>query len=92
MALIPPHACSRARARSEIGRLVDLYVTALIAACELRDVKGRYRCAREGRVRNMTGVEDASEIPEAPEIRAEAVDRSAADCSRGVVDELRYGN
>jgi adenylylsulfate kinase len=82
VALISPYRTSRARARSEIGRFVEIYVDTPLAVCETRDVKGLYRKARAGEIKEMTGVDDPYEPPEHPEITVDAsrgTPESAAD-------------
>jgi adenylyl-sulfate kinase len=88
VALISPYASSRARARAEIGRFVEVYVATPIEVCEQRDVKGLYRRARQGLLKEMTGVDDPYEVPASPEIRVDTVDRSPSECARFVVVEL----
>jgi adenylylsulfate kinase len=88
VALISPYASSRARARQQIGRFVEVYVATPLAVCEQRDVKGLYRRAREGAVRDMTGIDDPYEPPTSPEIRIDTVERSPRECAQMVVGEL----
>jgi adenylyl-sulfate kinase len=68
VALISPYRASRARARAQIGEFVEVFVATPIAICEARDVKGLYRRARAGEIRDMTGVDDPYEPPEGAEI------------------------
>lgn len=84
VALISPYASSRARARAEIGRFVEIYATTPIEVCEQRDVKGLFKKAREGAIGEMAGVDDPYEIPESPDIRVDTVDRSPEDSARFV--------
>ena len=88
VALISPYASSRAHARKEIGRFVEIHVTTPIDVCEQRDVKGLYKKAHQGLVHEMTGVDDPYEIPESPEIRVDTVNRTAAECAQFVLGEL----
>ncbi|MGA8542789.1 MAG: adenylyl-sulfate kinase [Thermoplasmata archaeon] len=88
VALISPYASSRAHARKEIGRFVEIYITTPIEVCEQRDVKGLYKKAHEGLVKEMTGVDDPYEVPESPEIRVDTLRRSAADSAKYIVSEL----
>lgn len=88
VALISPYASSRARARQEIGRFVEVYVTTPIEVCEERDVKGLYKRAHQGLVREMTGVDDPYEVPNAPDIRVDTVGRVPADSARYILAEL----
>jgi len=88
VALISPYASSRAHARAEIGRFVEIYVSTPIDVCEQRDVKGLYKKAREGLVKEMTGVDDPYEIPERPEIRVDTQNHSPEESARYVLSEL----
>jgi adenylyl-sulfate kinase len=88
VALISPYATSRARARSEIGRFVEVYVSTPIGLCEQRDVKGLYRRARQGEIKEMTGVDDPYEVPEHPDIRIDTVSQTPEECARRLVAEL----
>jgi len=88
VALISPYATSRARARAEIGRFVEIYVSTPIEVCEQRDAKGLYKRARRGEIREMTGVDDPYEIPERPEIRVDTIDQTPEESARYVLSEL----
>jgi adenylylsulfate kinase len=88
VALISPYASSRARARAEIGRLVEIYVTTPLEVCEQRDVKGLYKKARQGLIQEMTGVDDPYEPPENPDIRVDTVGHTPAESAQYVVAEL----
>jgi adenylylsulfate kinase len=88
VALISPYASSRARARAEIGRFVEIYVSTPIEVCEQRDVKGLYKKARQGEVREFTGVDDPYEVPEHPEILVDTIHRTPEESARFVLAEL----
>lgn len=88
VALISPYRVSRAHAREEIGRFVEVYVNTPIEVCETRDVKGLYRRARAGEIKEMTGVDDPYEPPEAPEIVVDTVGRPPAEAAEGILREL----
>jgi adenylyl-sulfate kinase len=88
VALISPYASSRSKARKEIGRFVEIYITTPIDVCEQRDVKGLYKKAHEGLVKEMTGVDDPYEVPESPEIRVDTLNRSPAESARFILAEL----
>jgi adenylylsulfate kinase len=61
---------------------VEVYVDAPLEICEARDVKGLYAQARRGEITQFTGIDDAYEPPEHPEVvcrtAAESVEESAA--------------
>ncbi|MGI0151603.1 MAG: adenylyl-sulfate kinase, partial [Thermoplasmata archaeon] len=59
--LISPYAASRASARATVGPFVEVYVATPLSVCEARDVKGLYRRARAGQIREMTGIDDPFE-------------------------------
>jgi adenylylsulfate kinase len=86
--LISPYRTSRARARAEIGRFVEVFVDTPLEECERRDVKGLYRKARAGEIREMTGVDDPYEPPEHPEIVVDAVHTSPGESAEYIVREL----
>jgi adenylyl-sulfate kinase len=88
VALISPYRSSRARARTEIGRFVEVYVNTPLAVCEQRDVKGLYRRARAGEITDMTGIDDPYEPPETPDIVVDAVRFSARESAEHILREL----
>jgi len=88
VALISPYASSRARARNEIVRFVEIYVSTPVEVCEQRDVKGLYKKARRGELKEFTGVSDPYEVPEHPEILVDTLERSPEESARFVLSEL----
>jgi adenylylsulfate kinase len=88
VALISPYRSSRAKARAEIGRFVEVYVSTPLAVCEQRDVKGLYQKARRGEIKEMTGVDDPYEIPEHPEVTVDTERGTPAESADFVLAEL----
>ncbi len=88
VALISPYRTSRARARKEIGRFVEVYVNTPLVTCQERDVKGLYRRALAGEIKEMTGVDDPYEAPENPDIVIDAVSLSPAQSAEFILAEL----
>jgi adenylylsulfate kinase len=88
VALISPYRSSRARARDEIGRFVEVYVNTPINVCEQRDVKGLYKKARAGEIKDMTGVDDPYEPPEHPDIVVDTLGRSPSESAAFIQKEL----
>lgn len=70
-AAISPYREVRAWARQEIGNFVEVYVNCPIDVCRQRDVKGLYKLADEGTIKNFTGVSDPYEAPEHPALVVE---------------------
>jgi adenylylsulfate kinase len=87
--LISPYRASRAAARAEIGRFIEVYVSTPTAVCEERDVKGLYKKARAGLIKDMTGVDDPYEAPESPEILVQTVGETPDGSAAFIVAELR---
>lgn len=79
---ISPYREIRDEVRHKIGRFVEVYVNAPLAVCEQRDVKGLYKRARAGEIRNFTGIDDPYELPLNPEVECrtdlETIEESAA--------------
>jgi bifunctional enzyme CysN/CysC len=69
-AFISPYRDDRRRARAAVdkGRFLEVYVKADLAACEARDPKGLYRRAREGELKDFTGIDSPYEEPAAPDL------------------------
>jgi adenylylsulfate kinase len=88
VALISPYRSSRAAARAEIGRFVEVYVSTPLDVCEGRDVKGLYKKARAGEIKEMTGVDDPYEPPEHPEIVVDTVRMKAPQSAEFILAEL----
>lgn len=70
-ALVAPYAKARHLVRqmvAEVGGFIEVYVATPLAVCEERDRKGLYKKAREGLIKQFTGVDDPYEAPLAPDI------------------------
>lgn len=65
---ISPYREIRDEVRHKIGNFVEVYVNAPLTICEQRDVKGLYKKARAGEIKNFTGIDDPYEPPLAPEL------------------------
>jgi adenylylsulfate kinase len=91
VALISPYRTSRAAARQEIGRFVEVFINTPLEVCVARDVKGLYRRARAGEIREMTGVDDPYEPPEAPEVVVDAGRLTPEESAEFILRELERG-
>ena len=88
---IAPYAATRKAVRNMIephGAFIEVHVATGIEECERRDRKGLYRLAREGKIKEFTGVSDPYEAPESPEIRIETEGRDVDSCVRTILDKL----
>jgi bifunctional enzyme CysN/CysC len=77
-AFISPFRAERRLARELLGEgeFVEVFVDTPLAVAEARDVKGLYKKARSGQLKNFTGVDSPYEAPEKPELR---IDTTAID-------------
>ncbi|HKE41455.1 MAG TPA: adenylyl-sulfate kinase [Casimicrobiaceae bacterium] len=85
-AFISPYRDDRRRARAALksGRFFEVYLKADLAACEARDPKGLYRRARQGEIREFTGIDSPYEEPVAADLVIDTTARDVASC----IDEL----
>lgn len=88
VALISPYQTSRRQARQEIGRFVEAYVNTPITTCQQRDVKGLYRKALAGEIKDMTGVDDPYEPPESPEMVVDTLSLTPTQSAEYIIREL----
>ena len=69
-AFISPFNKDRNEARKLIsnGDFIEVYCKASLETCEARDVKGLYKRARAGEIKNYTGIDSPYEAPKNPEL------------------------
>ena len=69
-AFISPINKDRSDARKLISSddFIEIYCKASLETCEMRDVKGLYKKARAGEIKNYTGIDSPYEVPENPEL------------------------
>jgi adenylylsulfate kinase len=60
---ISPYREIREQVRQRIGDFIEVYVNAPLEVCEQRDVKGLYKKARAGEIKQFTGIDDPYEAP-----------------------------
>ena len=88
--LVSPKAADRENARRIVGgRFVEIFVKASAETCEKRDPKGYYRLAKEGKIKNYTGVSAGYEAPDSPELTLDADRLDAETCAEQVLEYLR---
>ncbi|MCF8472311.1 MAG: sulfate adenylyltransferase subunit CysN [Sphingomonadaceae bacterium] len=89
-AFISPFRAERdmVRAMMPKGEFVEIFVDTPLAVAEARDVKGLYKKARAGQLKNFTGIDSPYEPPEKPDIRVNTVEMSAAEAAEHIVRKL----
>lgn len=90
-ALIAPYSSSRYKVRnmaSANGNYVEVFVSTPVNICEKRDPKGLYAKARQGLIKNFTGIDDPYEIPEEPEISIDTSEMTVDEAVNKVMEFL----
>ena len=88
---IAPYATTRRAVREEIeqfGAFLEVHVATSIEECERRDRKGLYKLAREGKIKEFTGISDPYDVPERPELRLETESVEVDHCAHQVLLKL----
>ena len=87
---ISPYRAERRMVREKAGEgvFIEIFVDTPLAVAEERDVKGLYKRARAGEIKNFTGIDSEYQPPENPEIRINTVETSAEDAAAQIVDYL----
>ncbi|HHN48352.1 MAG TPA: adenylyl-sulfate kinase [Bacteroidales bacterium] len=79
-----------------IGRenIIEIFVNAPLEVCEQRDTKGLYKMAREGKIKQFTGIDSPFEPPANPDIELRTAELSVEDsldkCLRYILPIITY--
>ena len=89
-AFISPFRAERRMVRQMLpeGDFVEVFVDTPLEVAEQRDVKGLYKKARAGELKNFTGIDSPYEEPEEAEIRVNTVEMSAEEAAEHIVEML----
>jgi adenylylsulfate kinase len=87
-AFVSPYKKDREKIKKTIKdvNFVEIYINTSVEECERRDVKGLYRKARAGKIKNMTGVSAPYETPENPDIEIKTEEESIEDSVTKIID------
>jgi sulfate adenylyltransferase len=88
---IAPYSTTRRAVREDVeafGAFVEVHVATSIEECEKRDRKGLYKLAREGKIKEFTGISDPYDVPENPELRVETENVDVDNCAHQVLLKL----
>ena len=91
VSFISPFSAERAIVRSmlEDGEFIEIFVDTPLEEAERRDVKGLYKKARAGELKNFTGIDSPCEPPADPEITVNTVELSAEEAAEEIVHFFR---
>ena len=89
-AFISPFRAERQMARAMLpeGEFIEVFVDTPLHVAESRDVKGLYKKARSGELKNFTGIDSPYEEPGSAEIRIDTTEMSAKEAARHIVNRL----
>ncbi|MDD2873644.1 MAG: adenylyl-sulfate kinase, partial [Azoarcus sp.] len=87
---ISPFRAERKMARGLVleAEFLEVFVDAPLHVVEQRDVKGLYKKARSGDLKNFTGIDSPYEVPENPEIRLDTSVMTPAEAADAVIRAL----
>jgi adenylyl-sulfate kinase len=86
--LISPFRAFRQYAREEIGDFIEVFVDTSLEECMNRDPKGLYKLAQEGKIKDLTGLQDPYEAPEDPELVIPTEEVTVEEAADMVMDQL----
>ena len=89
-AFISPFRAERDMVRQMLpaGEFFEIHVDTPLEVAEARDVKGLYKKARSGELKNFTGIDSPYEAPELPEIRVNTAEMSAKEAAEFIIRQL----
>ncbi len=89
-AFISPFRAERRMVRDMLpeGEFIEVFVDTPLEVAEKRDVKGLYKKARAGDLKNFTGIDSPYEEPENAEIRVNTVEMTAEEAATYIVDQI----
>ena len=89
-AFISPFRAERQMVREMLpeGEFIEVFVDTPLEVAEARDVKGLYKKARQGELKNFTGIDSPYEAPEHPEIRVNTVDMTPSEAADYIIDQI----
>ncbi|MFZ1478541.1 MAG: adenylyl-sulfate kinase, partial [Sphingorhabdus sp.] len=86
-AFISPFRAERDMVRAMLpeGEFIEIFVDTPLEVAEARDVKGLYKKARSGALKNFTGIDSPYEAPLNPEIRVNTVEMTPAEAAEHII-------
>jgi adenylyl-sulfate kinase len=90
-AFISPYEKDRDNIKKVVGanNYVEIFVDTPIEICEERDVKGLYKKARAGEIKNFTGVNAPYETPSNPDIYIDTTKQSIEESVNIIIESIR---
>lgn len=83
--VIAPYRAVRDAAREKLGRYIEIYVDTPLEECMRRDPKGLYKKAKDGVIKDMTGLQAPYEPPLNPELVIHTQERTPEECAEEIL-------
>ena len=89
-AFVSPYKKDRSKIRNIVGdeNFIEVFVNTSVEECERRDVKGLYKMARAGEIKNMTGISAPYEAPEHADIEIKTEEESIEDSAEKIIEYI----
>ena len=89
-AFISPFRAEREMVREMLadGEFIEIFVDTPLEVAEARDVKGLYKKARSGALKNFTGIDSPYEAPTSPEIRVNTVEMTPEEAAEHIIRKI----
>lgn len=89
---VSPYREDRALVKEIIGasRFVEVFVNTSVEECEKRDVKGLYKKARAGEIKNFTGISAPYEAPIHPDVEIDTLNTSVEEAVNIIVQNIQH--
>ena len=93
---ISPTNNIRSTAKEIIGKenFIEIFINAPLSVCESRDTKGLYKKAREGKIKNFTGIDSPFEAPINPDIELKTdkltIEESIEKCMKYIIPKVKF--
>ena len=90
-AFVSPYKKDRENIRTIVKdvNFVEIYINTSLEECERRDVKGLYKKARLGEIKNMTGISAPYEAPETPDLEIKTENENIDASVKRIVDFIK---
>jgi adenylylsulfate kinase len=90
-AFVSPYKKDRVNVKKIIKdvNFVEVYINTSLEECEKRDVKGLYKKARAGEIKNMTGITAPYEAPENPDIEIKTEEKTVEEAVQEIINHIK---
>lgn len=88
VSLVSPFSEAREKCRSFCNKFIEVYISTPLDICEIRDVKGLYLKARNGEIKEFTGIDSPFEVPLNPELVLNTGNEKLDVCVNKIIEKI----